>query len=137
MFKLRYLALQRSNVVALLCGHPIVAGRPAGRGRDSGGGVLDLRSSRPRTRYTRSRMERGRLLRPIPLAAIAMLAIAPFMPGRRPAGRWMVFSALLYTAVVSLLITAMTLSTAAIGILLQYTAPVWCALLAWLFQRRR
>ena len=70
-------------------------------------------------------------------AAIAMGAIAPFMPGRRPAGRWMAFSAVLYTAVVFLLITAMTVSTAAIGILLQYTAPVWCALLAWLFQRRR
>lgn len=70
-------------------------------------------------------------------AAIAMGAIAPFMPGRRPGGRWMAFSAVLYTLVVTLLITAMTRSTAAIGILLQYTAPVWCALLAWVFQRRR
>jgi drug/metabolite transporter (DMT)-like permease len=48
----------------------------------------------------------------------------------------MLASATLYTVVVSLLITSMTASTAAVGILLQYTAPLFCALFAWLFLRR-
>jgi drug/metabolite transporter (DMT)-like permease len=55
---------------------------------------------------------------------------------RRGAGRgrsgWCRRS-LCYTAVVSLLLAAMTLGTAARGILLQYTGPVFCALLPWLF----
>jgi drug/metabolite transporter (DMT)-like permease len=70
-------------------------------------------------------------------AAVAMMGIAPFMSGRLPRGKWMGCSALLYTAVVALLVFAMTRSTAAVGILLQYTAPIWCALIAWLAQRRR
>jgi drug/metabolite transporter (DMT)-like permease len=49
----------------------------------------------------------------------------------------MLASATLYTVVVSLLITSMTASTAATGILLQYTAPLFCALFAWAFLRRR
>ena len=57
--------------------------------------------------------------------------------GRPPVFRWAVVSALLYTAVVSLLILSMTVSTAATGILLQYTGPVFCAVFAWLFQGRR
>jgi len=48
----------------------------------------------------------------------------------------MALSAVIYTAVVSLLITAMTRGTAASGILLQYTGPIFCALFAWIFQRR-
>ncbi|WP_428940281.1 DMT family transporter [Fontivita pretiosa] len=51
--------------------------------------------------------------------------------------RWMLLSVVVYAAVVSLLITAMTDATAAVGILLQYTGPVFCALFAWIFQRRR
>jgi drug/metabolite transporter, DME family len=70
-------------------------------------------------------------------AAMAMALAVPILRGRRPRRDWMAFSALVYTAVVALLITAMTRSTAAIGILLQYTSPVWCALLAWLMQGRR
>jgi hypothetical protein len=49
----------------------------------------------------------------------------------------MVPTVIVYAAVVSLLIAAMTLGTAARGILLQYTGPVFCALFAWIFQRRR
>jgi drug/metabolite transporter (DMT)-like permease len=70
-------------------------------------------------------------------AAAAMAVAAPLMTGRRPRGDWMAISAILYTGVVTLLVLAMTLSTAAVGILLQYTAPVWCALFAWFFQGRR
>jgi drug/metabolite transporter (DMT)-like permease len=69
-------------------------------------------------------------------AAAAMAALVPLSSGRLPPMRWMLLSVILYTAVVTLLITAMTRSTAAAGILLQYTGPVWCALLAWVFTRR-
>jgi drug/metabolite transporter (DMT)-like permease len=70
-------------------------------------------------------------------AALLMLALVRFSKGRVPANRWMLFSVVANTLVVSLLITAMTLSTAAAGILLQYTGPVFCALLAWVFQGRK
>jgi DME family drug/metabolite transporter len=71
-----------------------------------------------------------------------MLALMACVPrarrlGRAPRARWAAVSALLYTVVVSLLILSMTVSTAATGILLQYTGPVFCALFAWLFQGRR
>jgi drug/metabolite transporter (DMT)-like permease len=66
-----------------------------------------------------------------------MLIVAAFMPGRRPNPRWMVLSALIYTAVVTLFIMATTLKTAGMAILLQYTQPVWCAIFAWYFLRRR
>src|SRR2546423_11026343 len=70
-------------------------------------------------------------------AVLAMTIVAAFMPGRRPNPRWMVLSALIYTAVVTLFIMATTLKTAGMAILLQYTQPVWCALFAWYFLRRR
>jgi drug/metabolite transporter (DMT)-like permease len=72
------------------------------------------------------------------LAGAAALGIAiPLAPGRWPAARWMAPTVAVYAAVVSLLIAAMTLGTAARGILLQYTGPVFCALFAWIFQRRK
>jgi drug/metabolite transporter (DMT)-like permease len=71
------------------------------------------------------------------LAAAAVMALLlPLGKGRLPPLPWMLASATLYTVVVSLLITSMTASTAATGILLQYTAPVFCALFAWVFLRR-
>ena len=70
-------------------------------------------------------------------AAAAMALLLPLGRGRLPPLPWMLASATLYTVVVSLLITSMTASTAAVGILLQYTAPVFCALFAWMFLRRR
>ena len=70
-------------------------------------------------------------------AAGAMALLLPLGRGRLPPLRWMLASAALYTVVVSLLIKSMTASTAAVGILLQYTAPVFCALFAWVFLRRR
>jgi drug/metabolite transporter, DME family len=70
-------------------------------------------------------------------AAAAMGVVIPFSSGRLPRWRWMLLSVLLYTAVVTLLITAMARSTAATGILLQYTGPVFCALFAWMFVGRR
>lgn len=69
-------------------------------------------------------------------AAAGMAALVPLSSGRMPPVAWLALSVTLYTAVVTLLITAMTRSTAAAGILLQYTGPVWCALLAWAFTRR-
>ena len=72
------------------------------------------------------------------LAAAAVMALLlPLGRGRLPPLPWMLASATLYTVVVSLLIMSMTASTAAVGILLQYTAPVFCALFAWVFLRRR
>jgi drug/metabolite transporter (DMT)-like permease len=69
--------------------------------------------------------------------AVALGVAIPFAPGRWPRAKWMVPTVIVYAAVVSLLIAAMTLGTAARGILLQYTGPVFCALFAWIFQRRR
>ena len=72
------------------------------------------------------------------LAGAVALGIALwFAPGRWPRAKWMIPTVLTYTAVVSLLLAAMTLGTAARGILLQYTGPVFCALFAWMFQSRR
>jgi drug/metabolite transporter (DMT)-like permease len=72
------------------------------------------------------------------LAGAAALGIAVnFASGRWPRAKWMLPTVVCYTAVVSLLLAAMTFGTAARGILLQYTGPVFCALFAWLFQRRR
>jgi len=70
-------------------------------------------------------------------AACIMAALLPLGRGRLPPLPWMLASATLYTLVVSLLITSMTASTAAVGILLQYTAPLFCAAFAWVFLRRR
>lgn len=72
-------------------------------------------------------------------ASAALTAMLPLGRrwGRAPRPQWAAVSALLYTAVVALFIVATTVSTAAAGILLQYTSPVFCALFAWLFLRRR
>ena len=70
------------------------------------------------------------------VAAAVMLLLLPLGRGRRPPVRWMLASAALYTLVVTLLITSMSVSTAATGILLQYTAPLFCALFARLFLGR-
>jgi drug/metabolite transporter, DME family len=72
----------------------------------------------------------------------ASVALAVMLPlgrrwGRAPRPEWATVSALLYTAVLALFIISTTVSTAAAGILLQYTSPVFCALFAWLFLRRR
>ena len=70
-------------------------------------------------------------------AACAMALLLPLGRGRLPPLPWMGASVAIYTVVVSLLIASMTASTAAVGILLPYTAPVFCAAFAWLFLRRR
>ena len=69
-------------------------------------------------------------------AGISMIALLPFSRGAKPQAAPMALSIVLHAAVVSLLVTAMTSSTAAAGIILQYTGPVYCALFAWMFQRR-
>ncbi len=70
-------------------------------------------------------------------AAIPMAVFACFSTGSHPPIRWMAFSAVVYTLVVTPFIAAMTLGTAASGILLQYTSPAFCAMFAWLFMRKR
>jgi drug/metabolite transporter, DME family len=70
-------------------------------------------------------------------AAVAAALAVPLMSGRAPPVRPMVASGVLYTLVVALLISAMTAGTAASGILLQYTGPVFCAVFAVVFQGRR
>src|SRR5215207_8801128 len=69
-------------------------------------------------------------------AGLSMIALLPFSRGRAPSPGPMAMSIVLHAAVVSLLVSAMTASTAAAGIILQYTGPVYCALFAWMFQRR-
>ena len=69
-------------------------------------------------------------------AAAIMLLLLPLGRGRMPPLKWVLASATLYTAVVTLLITSMSVSTAATGILLQYTAPLFCALFARAFLGR-
>src|SRR5262245_12708857 len=69
-------------------------------------------------------------------AGVAVLPLVGLSRQPWPRGVWLLISIGLYTAVVSLLITAMTRSSAAAGILLQYTGPAFCALLAWGLQGR-
>jgi drug/metabolite transporter (DMT)-like permease len=69
-------------------------------------------------------------------AGVGLIALLPFSRGAKPQAAPMMLSIVLHAAVVSLLVTAMTSSTAAAGIILQYTGPVYCALFAWIFQRR-
>ena len=69
--------------------------------------------------------------------AVALGLAIPLARGRWPRAKWMAPTVLVYTAVVALLLAAMTFGTAARGILLQYTGPVFCAVFAWIFQRRR
>src|SRR5215218_8123009 len=69
--------------------------------------------------------------------AVALGVAIPFARGAWPRVKWMAPTVVVYTAVVALLLAAMTWGTAARGVLLQYTGPVFCALFAWLFQRRR
>jgi drug/metabolite transporter (DMT)-like permease len=68
---------------------------------------------------------------------IFLAALLPFSRGVAPRWNWMALAIVLHAIVVTLLLTAMALSTAAAGIILQYTGPVFCALFAWIFQRRR
>ena len=70
-------------------------------------------------------------------AGAGMALLLPLSRGSAPDARWMTLAAVLHAVVVTLLITAMTSSTAAAGIILQYTGPVFCALFAWAFQGRR
>jgi len=69
-------------------------------------------------------------------AGICMAALLPFSRGVPPKLKWLALAIALHAIVVTLLLTSMALFTAAAGIILQYTGPVFCALFAWIFQRR-
>jgi len=77
------------------------------------------------------------------LAALVLVALRRFPPGRgrgRIAPRDMPFLALCglcYSATMILFVIANTMTASANAILLQYAAPVWAALLGWLFLRER
>ncbi|MDR1858579.1 MAG: DMT family transporter [Treponema sp.] len=80
------------------------------------------------------------------LAAAFLLAIRFFAPGRKKQDQaritlkdFLVLSAcgLCYAATMILFVIANKLTASANAILLQYTAPVWAALLGWLFLRER
>lgn len=68
-------------------------------------------------------------------AASAM--IVPWFRGSRPNARWTMLATLLNALVACTVIWTMSHSTAAKGILLQYTGPIFCALLARLLLGRR
>lgn len=69
-------------------------------------------------------------------AALTMLAILPLGRGRWPPAAPMIASVVLFILTVTLLFVAMTAATAARGILLQYTGPIYCALFGWLILQR-
>ena len=63
-------------------------------------------------------------------AAVVMLPLLPIGRGRLPKPGPMLASVALSAAVYALLILSMTVSTSGVGILLQYTGPIFCALFA-------
>lgn len=69
-------------------------------------------------------------------AALTMLALLPFGRGRWPSVAPMSASIALFIGTVTLLFVAMTAATAARGILLQYTGPIYCALFGWVLLGR-
>ena len=70
-------------------------------------------------------------------AAVPMALLIRLSAGKAPGPRLMGLSIVTYAAVVGFLIASMTIDTAATGILLQYTSPVFCAIFGWAFYRRR
>lgn len=69
-------------------------------------------------------------------AGLSMAVAIPLLGGRFPSPKWMALSVAIHAPMVYLFVQAMALGTAASGILLQYTAPVWVALLGWALQGR-
>lgn len=71
------------------------------------------------------------------IAAGIVLLFLPFFKGNRPPAGPMIASVILHTLMVGFFIAAITLGTAASGVILQYTGPAWVALIAWGFQKQR
>lgn len=72
------------------------------------------------------------------LAMAPLLGIGARLTGRaRPRGDLMLLTAVLHTVMITSFVCAMTWSTAAEGIFLQYSAPAWAALYAWMLLGRR
>ena len=71
-------------------------------------------------------------------AMLPLLGIGARLTGRaRPRRDLMAWNAILHTVMITSFICAMTYATAAEGIFLQYSAPAWAALYAWLLLGRR
>ena len=70
-------------------------------------------------------------------AAATAAMVIPWTRGARPHFRWTLLATVLNAVVAGTVIWTMTRSTAARGILLQYTGPIFCALLARVFLGRR
>jgi drug/metabolite transporter, DME family len=69
-------------------------------------------------------------------ALLAAAVMAPFVPWQRACWNWSVLGLLVcFAAMNTLYISAITLTTAAAAIFLQYTSIVWISLGGWLWQR--
>ncbi len=70
-------------------------------------------------------------------AAGLMLAFLPFTRGRWPHPGWALLAGATCAGCTALLIESMSAGSAAQGIALQYTGPMWTALLAWVLLGKR
>jgi len=73
-------------------------------------------------------------------SAVAAVFVFPLMflfRGSRPPVAAMSWSIVFHTLMVAFFIAAITLGTAASGVILQYTGPAWVALIAWGIQGKR
>ena len=69
---------------------------------------------------------------------IAVLLLSPLFLGRRmEINRYVMGGALCYAAFNYCFITSTKLTTSAMAIMMQYTAPIYVALLSWVFLRER
>lgn len=71
------------------------------------------------------------------LVAVILLAPMVLRKGFRKIDRYVIGGAICYAAFNYCFITSTTLTSSAIAIMMQYTAPIYVALLSWLFLRER
>ena len=71
------------------------------------------------------------------LVAVILLAPMVLRKGFQKIDRYVIGGAICYAAFNYCFITSTTLTSSAIAIMMQYTAPIYVALLSWLFLRER
>lgn len=71
------------------------------------------------------------------LVAVILLAPMVLRKGRQKIDRYVIGGAVCYAAFNYCFITSTTLTSSAIAIMMQYTAPIYVALLSWVFLRER
>ena len=74
---------------------------------------------------------------PYAIAAVILLAPMVLRKGFQKIDRYVIGGAICYAAFNYCFITSTTLTSSAIAIMMQYTAPIYVALLSWLFLRER